>query len=54
MVRLARDRPLSFVSAASISLRVDSRRSPETFALASGTRKVMRSLSKWTTKTLRV
>src|SRR6516164_6574651 len=54
MVRLARERPRSFARAASISLRLDSRRRPETFALAKGTRRVIRSLSKCTTKTLSV
>ena len=45
IVRLARDRPRSLASAASISLRLDSLRRPETLALPSGTRSVMRSLS---------
>src|SRR5215469_237861 len=54
MVRLARERPRSLARAASISLRLDSRRRPETFALAKGTRRVIRSLSKCTTKTLSV
>src|SRR5215472_15955179 len=54
MVRLARERPRSLARAASISLRLDNRRRPETFALARGTRRVIRSLSKCTTKTLSV
>src|SRR5258707_3593234 len=54
IVRFALERPFSLVRATSISLRLDSLRNPETFALPRGTRSVMRSLSKWTTKTLSV
>jgi len=54
MVRFARERPRNLPSAASISLWLDSLRRPETFAFPNGTRNVMRSLSKLTTKTLNV
>ena len=54
IVRLARERPRNLEIAASISFRLDSLRSPDTFAFPSGTRRVIRSLSKVTTKTLRV
>ena len=46
IVRLARERPRNLASAASISFWLDSRRSPDTLAFPSGTRSVIRSLSK--------
>ena len=54
MARFTRDRPLSVVRAASMTLRELSLRRPEFFALATGTRRVIRSLSKWMMITCRL
>ena len=53
MVRLTRERPRRVISAVAITLRVLSRLRPETSTFCTGTLRIILSLAKSMTKTLR-